>query len=754
MKPALSGTVRLLSGNLFAGRSQPAPTPGGAFLDDLVSKGLIDPAGRDAFLADRADRLREYAGQEKMGLALVQAGLLTTYQLNRLLAGEGHGLVLGHYRVLDELGKGGMGVVYKAEHNLLKRRVAVKVLPVDEDCPLSVRQRFFSEMRVLAELSHPNVVLALDAGELPPRDNASHLMYLVTELVEGGDLEKHVMRRGLCGVTEACDYIRQAAAGLQAAHDRHLVHRDVKPSNLLLTATGQVKLVDFGLARQFSSRLTDPRALLGSVEFMPPEQSHDPSAVGKEADVYGLGATLFWLLTGEGPYPYEEHVGQALRALQQQQPRRLRSLRRDLPEELDELVARMIARNPAARPASPLAVVNALRPFLLEGQPALFPAEGPASFSVGNSPDAVLFPRVLVVEDDPRVRSLHRSVLGRMGCECVEAPSVQAALEEVARGTFDLVLLDLVLPDGDGYEVCRRLRRRGDNPTLKVIVVSGAGDQNSLSDYLPCGADDYVVKPFEPRQLAAKVRRAIELKAAQDRSARLAEQLAGLNAQLERSLEARNADVRQAHNALLFTVARIAESRDGETAGHLRRMQAYTRVLALEAAKGSPWRGLVDDRFLEQLERCVPLHDIGKIGLPDEILLKPASLSREERATVETHPLIGDQLLEALGKEHGAALDFLGTARVIVRSHHERWDGKGYPDRLVGEATPPAARLVAVADVYDALRRMRLYKPAMSHNNTVRLMVERSAGQFDPTLVQALSRCHAEFDRIYREIEE
>jgi putative two-component system response regulator len=121
---------------------------------------------------------------------------------------------------------------------------------------------------------------------------------------------------------------------------------------------------------------------------------------------------------------------------------------------------------------------------------------------------------------------------------------------------------------------------------------------------------------------------------------------------------------------------------------------------------------------------------------------------------VQTHSLFGDQLLEALGREHGSALDFLGMARVVVRSHHERWDGKGYPDKLAGEAIHPAARLVAVADVYDALRRRRLYKPAMTHGTAIRTMIERSAGQFDPTLLHALSRCHPEFERIYREIEE
>src|SRR5262249_25863977 len=157
-----------------------------------------------------------------------------------------------------------------------------------------------------------------------------------------------------------------------AAHDRHLVHRDIKPTNLLLTKAGRVKLADFGLARQFCSKLTDPRCLLGSLEFMAPEQSLDPSAVGRGADIYGLGATLFCLLTGEAPYPFNRNVGGALRALQHEQPRRLRKLRPDAPEELEALLDRMLDRNPSRRPAMPLLVMNDLMPFLID-EPAARP---------------------------------------------------------------------------------------------------------------------------------------------------------------------------------------------------------------------------------------------------------------------------------------------------------------------------------------------------------------------------------------------
>jgi putative two-component system response regulator len=238
---------------------------------------------------------------------------------------------------------------------------------------------------------------------------------------------------------------------------------------------------------------------------------------------------------------------------------------------------------------------------------------------------------------------------------------------------------------------------------------------------------------------------------ARDRAALVTDQLREANLQLQQSLDARGADVRQAQDALLFAMAKMAESRDGETPGHLRRLQCYARVLALQAAQTPPWDGLVDDHFLADLERCVPLHDIGKLGLPDDVLLKPATLTAAERLLVEQHPVIGDRILEALGREHGSSLEFLGTARVIVRHHHERFDGEGYPDGLAGDAIPAAARITAVADVYDALRRERLHKPAMSHEAAVGVLF-RSEGQFDPSLLAALAHCEKEWERIYADI--
>ncbi len=161
---------------------------------------------------------------------------------------------------------------------------------------------------------------------------------------------------------------------------------------------------------------------------------------------------------------------------------------------------------------------------------------------------------------------------------------------------------------------------------------------------------------------------------------------------------------------------------------------------------------MINSSFLDQLERCVLLHDIGKIGLPENILLKPGTLTDAERSLMETHTIIGDSILEALGQEYGTSLVFLRMASAIVRHHHERYDGNGYPDKLAGEAIPAAARLVAVADVYDALRRQRSHKPALDHAEAVRTMLEKSPGQFDPAVLRAFEARQQEFERIYRDV--
>lgn len=736
------------------------PASSRAFLDSLLRVQLLNRSSVGLFLRENATRRDQFANADSLGQALVQAGLLTPYQLDRVQSGMMHGLILGNHRVLERLGAGSMGVVFLGEHLLLKRRVAIKVLPVDDDLPPSILERFYGEMCVLADLHHPNIVTAFDAGRLPPQQpGAPWLHYLVMELVPGGDIEQYVIDHGILPIPQACHWIRQAACGLQEAHDHHLIHRDLKPSNLLLTLDGQVKLVDFGLARRFSSQITDPTCLLGSIEFMAPEQSLDPSAVDGRADIYGLGASLFWILSGQTPYAEEKSVARALRALQVDRPRRLRVFRPDAPPELDALIDKMMDRDPSQRPALPVTVMNALTRFATPAAPAweiydVGQDAAPALAQPSNGADAAGTAdapwKVLVVHDDAVMRRIIWEALEPLGCLVGEAKNGEKALALVRNEPCDLVLMKLSLPDMSGTAVCEQLRQRPPRPHIKIVFLTDRRDRQDLAESLALGADDCIAQPPDMRQLAAKVQYLLRLKDAQDRTDVLARNLMMSNRQLEDSLEARATDVRRAHDALLFAMAKMAEQRDGETAAHSRRLQRYCRALAEALVHDPSWSGILNGPFLEQVERCVPLHDIGKLGLPDALLSKPGPLNPSERALMETHTLIGANMLDALAREYGGSLGFLTAATVIVRYHHERWDGSGYPDGLSGDSIPPAGRIVSLPDVYDALRRKRLYKPARTHEEAVKTILETD-GQFDPSVLQAFEACHEKFRKIYQQ---
>jgi putative two-component system response regulator len=243
----------------------------------------------------------------------------------------------------------------------------------------------------------------------------------------------------------------------------------------------------------------------------------------------------------------------------------------------------------------------------------------------------------------------------------------------------------------------------------------------------------------------------LRLKEAQDRFDEATRHLMEVNAELEKSLTARDGDLVHIRNALVLALAKLVQSRDTETAAHLVRLQRYCRALAEEAAAAPAYSRAVTEPFIDLLVSCAPLHDIGKVGLPDHILMKPGKLDAEERLLMQAHTVIGSETLKAVAEEYGASVAFLQMGIDIVRHHHERWDGAGYPDRLAGSAIPLAAQMVGLADVYDALRSRKPWKPALSHSTAVLALAEGSPGQFDPALVQVFQRCAPQFERIFRE---
>lgn len=742
----VAATQPTLSGQLAAGPQ---------LLRQLIGSSLILTEDWEALPHAVQEELLHQTNQDLLLAALVEHGLLTDYQAARIDAGSLFGLILGNYRVLDRLGAGGMGVVFRAEHLRMRRQVAIKVLPLRADQDRRLLHRFLTEIRVIAQLQHPNIVAAFDAGEVYDTETGGPTLYFfVMEYVPGQDLEELVHSQGPLLPSKACDLMHQIASALAEAHKHKLVHRDIKPSNIQVTPEGQAKLLDFGLARRFCSELTEPGTLLGTLDYMAPEQAQDASQVDIRADLYALGGTLYFCLTGKPPFPSSGHCIQDLTARLHQEPPSVRAERPEVPAELDAVLRKLLACRPEDRYDSPQAVMHALRPFLradwYEDNLSLSPAEG-ASSPTGAETLARKIYRVLIVDDEADVRRFCRFVLQAEGLECLEVSDGLQALEHLRREPCDLVILDINLPGMDGTEVCRRLRQAPPCPHLKVLMASGYANGDTMAQMLLAGADDFLTKPFSMVQLRARVQAALRLKEAQDRSDRLTRHLLAVNRQLEEALGSRETALVHARNALVLALARLVEQRACESGAHLVRLQRYCRLLAEEASRTPPFTHQIDAAFIETLECCAPLHDIGKVCLPDHILLKPGKLDPEERLSMQTHTLIGAAALQQVLEQHGPALGFLHMAVDIVRHHHERYDGQGYPDQLAGEAIPLAARLVALADVYDALRSRRPYKPAYSHAAAVQIIRDGAGGQFDPALVQVFLRCAAEFERIYRE---
>ena len=350
---------------------------------------------RDANLlpASRLTELTAWLAQSKadaqeLAKELNRRGWMTPYQIKEIYKGRGRDLTLGPYLLLDLIGEGGMGRVFKAHHSRLGRDVALKVIRKEKLTRPQAIQRFHQEIRAVAQLSHPNVVLALDADEV----DGTH--FYAMEYVEGSDLTKIVRERGPLPIPQACDYIRQAAIGLQHAYERGLVHRDVKPSNLLLTTKGQVKILDLGLAMlkeapggENANRVTQEGLVLGTPDFLAPEQAQNPAGVDIRADVYSLGATLFFLLTGKVPYEGANPTEKLLKHITEPPPDLL-PVRPDAPPQLDALVKWVMAKRPDDRPQTPAQVAVALMPFCPVGaasqsmsrmQPVAAPGYNPAA---------------------------------------------------------------------------------------------------------------------------------------------------------------------------------------------------------------------------------------------------------------------------------------------------------------------------------------------------------------------------------------
>ncbi len=326
--------------------------------------------------------------------------------------------------------------------------------------------------------------------------------------------------------------------------------------------------------------------------------------------------------------------------------------------------------------------------------------------------------RILVVEDDCISAEILGNALRGFGYDVTKADNGRAAFELIRTGDFRLVVSDWEMPEMNGLDFCREIRRRQWSGYIYVILLTSYAGVQRIVEGLDAGADDFLTKPFHAEELRVRLRVG------------------------ERILALESRDV------MIFALAKLAESRDEQTGAHLERIRMYSRILAEELSQSDEYRNVVDGEYVQLLYLTSPLHDIGKVGIPDAVLLKPGRLTAEEFEVMKQHTIIGWNTLEAAVQAHPEA-KFLAMARDIALTHHEHYDGRGYPHGLRGEDIPLCGRITAVADVYDALTSRRVYKPEFTHERARAIIVEASGTQFDPDVVDAFLRREKDFVEIH-----
>lgn len=358
-----------------------------------------------------------------------------------------------------------------------------------------------------------------------------------------------------------------------------------------------------------------------------------------------------------------------------------------------------------------------------------------------NEPGPVVRPTILIVDDTPEnltlltelLKLLYRVKAARTGEKALQIAS--------SDDPPDLILLDVMMPGMSGFEVCRRLREQPRTRDIPVIFVTTQGSVEDEIRGLDLGAVDYITKPINPPVVLMRVDNQLRVKAAADF-------LRDQNHFLEQEVQRRTRELAAIQDVTILAMASLAETRDNETGNHIRRTQHYVVALARHLQAHPRFAAELDDETVRLLFKSAPLHDIGKVGIPDYILLKPGRLTSDEFEVMKNHTTLGLEALEKAEERLGMDVPFLRLAKQIAYSHHEKWDGSGYPQGLAGDAIPVAARLMALADVYDALISQRIYKTGMPHAEAMQLIEMQRGRHFDPDVVDAFVALHGEFQGI------
>lgn len=347
---------------------------------------------------------------------------------------------------------------------------------------------------------------------------------------------------------------------------------------------------------------------------------------------------------------------------------------------------------------------------------------------------------ILAVDDTPENLDVLKGIL-------IDQYSVKGAingpmaLKIAEKQRPDLILLDIMMPGMDGYEVCTKLKQNPLTADIPVIFITAKSTVEDEQKGFAIGAVDYITKPISPPIVLERVKTHLTLKKAQDF-------LKLQNEILEQKVIERTEKMEQLQDVVMVAMGSLAEARDPETGNHIRRTQNYVRALAEELQHHPKFSDFLTPEAITSLYKSAPLHDIGKVGVPDHILLKPGKLTDEEFEEMKKHTVYGYDAIVAAESYIDGDGQFLHFAKEIALSHQEKWDGSGYPEGLAGEDIPVSARLMAIADVYDALISKRVYKPAFSHEKAVSIISEGNGSHFDPVMTEAFLSIADKFQSI------
>lgn len=343
-------------------------------------------------------------------------------------------------------------------------------------------------------------------------------------------------------------------------------------------------------------------------------------------------------------------------------------------------------------------------------------------------------PLIFIVDDVPENIQLAITHLHELDCDFAYATSGEQALERIASTQPELILMDVMMPGMSGFQVTEELRKDAATSSIPIIFLTARTESAAVAKGFNIGGVDYVTKPFKGVELQSRVRTHLELHS--------------YRTNLERLVEERTHEAELLKDVIIEAMGELAEYRDPETGNHIQRTRAYVQLLAKTLVEQGHFLDVLTTDYITLLWKSAPLHDIGKVAIRDSILLKPGKLTDEEFEAMKKHTLFGEEVIANLEQMAGQPTSFLNCAKDIAGTHHEKYDGSGYPRGLVGDAIPLAGRIMAVADVYDALISKRVYKTSMHHEQALAIMLEGKGSHFDPIILDAFVVVEPDFRRI------